>query len=375
VSRLVRSVLLNFEAVGDAFGGQPQQEPPRGSMLPAVLYAVMTNPRSTRTRRLQDPVLRASLAASQCRCLSQQRLLRVPSADKALRDRELCRPVGVDDAALFRISTSRRIAASQPSGAKANKACGLRDLQSLQQTAPTVPFSRPGACPQGERRLNMVVLLVLATFLILILIDYLLHRGQVAAVVAEPKRGLVPAFDASLVGGFVLRGEVAYHPGHTWAMDEGRNIARIGLDDFAVKLLGKVESMVLPQLNRWIRQGQKIFTFTCHGKTVEMLSPIEGEVIAINRKAIENPDTVSSDPYGKGWLLAVKAPQIETNLKNLLTGRLAVRWMEEASERLRSMLPQLAGAVAQDGGLPVSDILAHLDSQSWSEVTKEFFLS
>jgi hypothetical protein len=98
-------------------------------------------------------------------------------------------------------------------------------------------------------------------------------------------------------------------------------------------------------------------------------------VIAINRKAIENPDRVSSDPYGKGWLLAVKAPQIETNLKNLLTGRLAVRWMEEASERLRSMLPQLAGAVAQDGGLPVSDILAHLDSRSWSEVTKEFFLS
>ncbi len=221
----------------------------------------------------------------------------------------------------------------------------------------------------------MVVLLVLAMFLIFILIDYLRHRGQVAVIAPEPRPVAVPAIDASLVGGYVLRPELAYHPGHTWVVDEGRNVARMGLDEFAVRLLGKVESIRLPQLNRWIRQGQKILALTREGETVEMLSPIEGEVIAINREAIENPDVIRRDPYGKGWLLAVKAPQIETNLKNLLTGRLAVRWMEEAAERLRGMVPQLAGAVAQDGGLPVSDVIAHLDGQSWSEVTKEFFLS
>ena len=221
----------------------------------------------------------------------------------------------------------------------------------------------------------MVVLLVLATFLIFILIDFLRHRGEVAVMAAEPRPIAVPAFDASLVGGYVLRPELAYHPGHTWVMDEGRNVARIGLDEFAVRLLGKVESLRLPQLNRWIRQGQKIVALTRGGETVEMLSPIEGEIIAMNREAVENPDVIRQDPYGKGWLLAVKAPQIETNLKNLLSGRLAVRWMEEAAERLRAMVPQLAGAVAQDGGLPVSDVMAHLEGQKWSEVTKEFFLS
>lgn len=221
----------------------------------------------------------------------------------------------------------------------------------------------------------MVVLLLLATFLIFIVIDYLRHRGEVAVIAPEPRPVAVPAFDASLVGGYVLRPELAYHPGHTWVMDEGRNVARIGLDEFAVRLLGKVESLRLPQLNRWIRQGQKIVALTRGGETVEMLSPIEGEIIAINREAIENPDVVRHDPYGKGWLLAVKAPQIETNWKNLLTGRLAVRWMEEAAERLRGLVPQLAGAVAQDGGLPVSDVTAHLDGRRWSEVTKEFFLS
>ncbi len=221
----------------------------------------------------------------------------------------------------------------------------------------------------------MVVLAVLATFLIFIVIDYLRHRGEVAVVAPEPRAAAIPAFDASLVGGYVLRPELTYHPGHTWVMDEGRNLARVGLDDFAVRLLGKLECIRLPQLNRWIRQGQKIVTLTREGKTVEMLSPIEGEIIAINREAVENPELIRHDPYGKGWLLAVKAPQIETNLKNLLTGRLAVRWMQEAAERLRGLVPQLAGAVAQDGGLPVSDVLAHLDGQSWSEVTKEFFLS
>jgi hypothetical protein len=49
--------------------------------------------------------------------------------------------------------------------------------------------------------------------------------------------------------------------------------------------------------------------------------------------------------------------------------------MREAVGRLYARQPQLAGAVAADGGLPTEDPLASLPDVNWREVTGEFFLT
>jgi glycine cleavage system H lipoate-binding protein len=223
----------------------------------------------------------------------------------------------------------------------------------------------------------MTVIMVLLTFGIFLLIDYVRGQKQVAKQPAlqTVRREAAPRMVPALVAGFQVPENVRYHPGHTWALNESPEMVRVGLDDFASKLVGKIESIALPQRGRWIRQGQKIWTIFRDGKSVDMVSPIEGTVSDINEAVIANPDLARKDPYGEGWLLTVQAPDSKTNFRNLLGGALARWWTEESAMRLQKRMPMAIGALAQDGGVAVDDLTAHMPDQDWAVLTKEFFLS
>jgi glycine cleavage system H lipoate-binding protein len=148
------------------------------------------------------------------------------------------------------------------------------------------------------------------------------------------------------------------------------------MDDFATKLAGKIDSIALPQRGRWVRQGQKSFTIFRDGKSVDLVSPIEGTVTEINEAVLKNPELARKDPYGDGWLMTVQAPDSKLNFRNLLGGSLARMWTEESALRLRKRMPiAMSAALAQDGGVAVDDITAHLPEEDWATLTKEFFLS
>jgi glycine cleavage system H lipoate-binding protein len=223
----------------------------------------------------------------------------------------------------------------------------------------------------------MTVLLVLAVFVVFLLIDYFYSRSRGVLPVAQTDRPplAVPRLQPSIVAGFLLPENVRYHPGHTWALCESPKLVRVGLDDFAARLLGKVSRMHLPQRGQWIRQGQKIVTVQRDGNTTELVSPIEGMVTEVNEAVLQDPEAARRDPYGEGWLLTVQSPDAPTNLRNLLGGAIARKWMEEAALRLRGLMPALAGAVAQDGGVAVDDVVSHVPDARWGELTREFFLT
>ncbi len=223
----------------------------------------------------------------------------------------------------------------------------------------------------------MTVIMVLLTFAIFLTIDYI--RGQkqlekqpaLQAVRPESTSRVVPA----MVAGFQVRDNISYHAGHTWALSESRELVRVGMDDFASKLIGKIDSISLPQRGRWVRQGQKIWTIFRDGKSVDMVSPIEGTIAEVNESVAKNPELARKDPYGEGWLVTVQAPDSKLNFRNLLGGTLARLWTESAALQLRNKVPTLAGAMAQDGGVAVDDLTAHMPNQDWAEITREFFLS
>ena len=225
----------------------------------------------------------------------------------------------------------------------------------------------------------MTVLLVLFTFITFLLIDHFYSRKR---VVVQPaiQAAMRPRLAPSLVGGFQVPENLRYHPGHTWALSESPNLVRVGMDDFASKLAGKVESITLPQRGQWLRQGQKVCTLHRDGIAVDMLSPIEGSVSDINESIAGNPELAHKDPYGEGWLITVNSPDAKTNFRNLLGGALARWWTEESASRLRLKLPTLAGAMpaaalAQDGGVAVENVASHIPDQDWATLTREFFLS
>lgn len=219
----------------------------------------------------------------------------------------------------------------------------------------------------------MVALLVLATFAVFITVDILLHREKYQFRVAEPvepKPVRVP-----IVAGVGLPDGLAYHPGHTWALDQGNGRIRIGLDEFAASLLGPVERLEVPPRGRWVRQGEKGWTVVTQRGPVTLLAPAEGEIVAVNDKAVARPETVSKDPYGAGWLMEIFSPDTLVSFRNLLSGNLARRWMEESVGELRQALSPQAAMTALDGGRIAPQLGLELPPEKWRELTALFFRS
>ena len=223
----------------------------------------------------------------------------------------------------------------------------------------------------------MTVILVLLTFASFLLIDHFYSRKNVVVQPAPQvaKRQAPPKLAPGLVGGFHVPDNLRYHPGHTWALSESPSLVRVGMDEFASKLIGKLESVTLPQRGQWIRQGQKICTIRRDGSAVDMVSPIEGSVADINDAIARDPQLANKDPYGEGWLITVQSPDTKTNFRNLLGGALARWWTEESATRLQRKMPSLLGALAQDGGVAIDNLTSQMPDQEWSAIAKEFFLS
>jgi len=222
----------------------------------------------------------------------------------------------------------------------------------------------------------MTVLLVLAFFLAFVVLDYLLNRRTAIRTVMVEAPQVVPAqWGGDIVDGFQVPDKVSYHPGHSWLVRERKNVVRVGADEFAAALLGKVDKIELPRPGQWIRQGQKVLSFIRDGVKAEMVSPTEGEVMEINAQAAADPGVVRQDPYGKGWLIAVHVPDEESTSRNLVPKGLVREWMRDAVTRLYALQPALAGPVAADGGRPAEDLLAAVPDADWKATTAEFFLT
>jgi len=229
----------------------------------------------------------------------------------------------------------------------------------------------------------MTVILVLLTFLAFAVIDYALNRGKFPRRVVEKPHTAAPELarapitepHVSVVDGFAVPDRMRYHPGHAWCLTERKGVERVGIDDFAARLVGRIDSIELPRPGQWLRQGQKAWSFTRNGEKTEMAAPVEGEVLKTNEEVLRDPSLLRRDPYGAGWLMTLEVPDPENTARNLIPKGMVSAWMRSAVEALYAHQPQLAGATAADGGQPVDDLSASLSHEVWSDLTREFFLT
>lgn len=92
---------------------------------------------------------------------------------------------------------------------------------------------------------------------------------------------------------------------HEWIRVEG-DTAVIGITDYAQQQLGDVVFVELPEIGRALERGKDAAVVESVKAASEVYAPIDGEVIEINTLLLDQPDTVNSDPQGKGWFFKVK---------------------------------------------------------------------
>lgn len=218
-------------------------------------------------------------------------------------------------------------------------------------------------------------LLAIGFLLALVAFWKLLNSSPRPAVArARSARQVIPR-PASWSNWFRLPEEVFYHQGHTWAVPEGPDLVKVGVDDFAQHLLGEPSSVALPRVGGRVEQGNAGWQLGFDSQTIDLLSPVAGEVVDINEAVVGSPALVNQDPYGEGWLMKIRAPRLQAELRNLLSGRLARAWLEQTVDSLRRRTAGTAGVVLQDGGLPVAGIARNLSAENWHEIARDFLLT
>jgi glycine cleavage system H lipoate-binding protein len=221
----------------------------------------------------------------------------------------------------------------------------------------------------------MSILFVLLTFLLILTVMYFRRPQESSdALAMAPSKGLGMPVMVQQAGFEVPQG-YCFHPGHTWVLDEGHQNARVGIDAFAGNLFGKIDSIELASLNRWVRQGQKLCTVKREGHSIDLLSPVEGVLVSVNHHVLKDPNLVVEDPYRDGWLCVIKAPELAMNTKNLLQDNVVAAWMQNSIARLGAKLQELTPALAQDGGLPIKGLFFQVDAGVQQQLAKEFFLT
>ena len=96
-----------------------------------------------------------------------------------------------------------------------------------------------------------------------------------------------------------------YHPEHDWARIEDGE-ATLGITWFAQDALGELVHYEPPDEGSTISKNDSYGEVESVKAVSDLITPLSGEVLAVNAKAVDAPEIVNDDPYGEGWLVRIR---------------------------------------------------------------------
>jgi len=99
--------------------------------------------------------------------------------------------------------------------------------------------------------------------------------------------------------------ELKYHREHDWARIDGDE-AVLGITWFAQDALGELVHYEAPDEGSTVTMDQPYGEVESVKAVSDVIAPLSGEVLEVNKKVVDEPETVNSDPYGDGWLIRIR---------------------------------------------------------------------
>jgi glycine cleavage system H lipoate-binding protein len=183
---------------------------------------------------------------------------------------------------------------------------------------------------------------------------------------------VVKPVDVLEVDGFKIPQGYYFHRGHTWAkMEEGTSV-RVGMDAFALRLLGPLDGVEAPLMGKEVKQGRADISVIRGENRAKVLSPVSGVVTSINPKLREEGCRATEDPYTEGWILRVHSNNLRQDLKALMINKETGDFMKAQVDRLYRVIEETGGPLTADGGDLGSDIYGGMPQLGWERLTKIF---
>jgi glycine cleavage system H lipoate-binding protein len=176
-----------------------------------------------------------------------------------------------------------------------------------------------------------------------------------------------------VVSGFMLAQNYYYHHGHTWARVEYGGRVRLGLDDFASRLLGPFSRIELPVMGTAVQQGDRCCRLVRGDLEAECLCPVDGVVVAVNPVAVKDNPAAERSPFDAGWLIVVEPVRLAGRLRKLLFGQESVAWLEQEARQLAAMVADDNRVqLAATGGKAIRDIYGQVPGLDWRQLQRTF---
>ncbi len=179
-------------------------------------------------------------------------------------------------------------------------------------------------------------------------------------------------FETHRIKGFDMPTGYYFHNGHAWARIESGGCVRVGMDDFSLKLLGAADAFDLPLMGKELDHGRTGWGLRRNNNLADVLSPVDGVIMEGNARLRETPQLSSRDPYGDGWLFSVRTPDVKGTIKKLMTDADSIEWINGELTTLETMIEDVAGPLAADGGYLADDIYGNLPALGWDRLTRTF---
>lgn len=158
---------------------------------------------------------------------------------------------------------------------------------------------------------------------------------------------------------------------HTWVNIEMNGTARIGIDDFARKIISKMDGVELPKLNKEIQKGELLFAIKHDSHTFNVSSPISGKVTLVNTEHAEHPELIGLIPFELSWMCCIEPSNLPEELRSLKIGVDSINWYREEIEKYSELVKRVEKEGAQTGSSSKGD--ASAGKEKTSDVLLEEF--
>ena len=99
--------------------------------------------------------------------------------------------------------------------------------------------------------------------------------------------------------------QLMYTKSDEWVLIDG-NKAKIGITDYAQKMLKDIVGVDLPEVGDEFSKGDVMATLESVKATADVYAPLSGKVVEVNERLLDEPELINKDPYGDGWIAVLE---------------------------------------------------------------------
>ncbi len=179
-------------------------------------------------------------------------------------------------------------------------------------------------------------------------------------------------------GEFAIPGGVFISEDHCWASMNQSGTVKVGIDDFAKKLIGKINNIEFPNLGMNVKKGQPLFSIRQGNRSITFGSPVSGLVSRVNTVLSKDLEALDITPYDDNWICVIDADNLDNEIKDLKIGNSAVTFYQDDIDHLKDFITAVFNAkkekttMEMNGEMHLGE-MERMDDRNWDKAVAEFF--